>query len=125
VYGSGSVNGRGLRLAALGVAVAAITLLSACSPGADFPAVLVPPPPRPDATMNPAEVRQATDDLISQRDHLTADAQNNGQPAAPAAAPAAATPATTGSVPQQAKKKAQAAPPAGGTTQTAGADAKP
>ncbi len=121
------MNGRGLRLAALGVAVATATLLSACSPGADFPAVLVPPPPRPDTTMNPAEVQQATDDLISQRDHLTADTQNNGQPPAPAAAPAAAIPATTGSVPQQPKKKnkAQAAPPAGGTTQTAGADAKP
>jgi hypothetical protein len=50
--------------------------------------------------MNPSEVQQATDDLVAARDRLTANAQNNGQPAAPAAA----APATTGSVPLPAKK---------------------
>jgi type IV pilus biogenesis protein CpaD/CtpE len=101
VHGSRSVDKRGRYLAALAIVVAASALLSACSPGADYPAVLVPPPARPDATMNPSEVRQATDDLVAARDRLTTNAQNNGQPAAPGGA---AAPATTGTVPPQAKK---------------------
>jgi type IV pilus biogenesis protein CpaD/CtpE len=105
VHGSRSVDKRGRYLATLAIAVAAAAMLSACSPGADYPAVLVPPPARPDATMNPSEVQQATDDLVAARDRLTTSAQNNGQPAAPAAGtPAAAAPATTGSVAPQAKK---------------------
>jgi hypothetical protein len=126
VYGSRGVVGEGCRVLALAIAIAAAALVSACSPGADYPAVLVPPPPRPDTTMDADQVKQATDALISQRDRLTTDAQNNAQPAP---APAASPPATTASVPAAAKK--QSKPPAGatqsaaGTTQTAGADAKP
>ena len=125
MYGGGSVVGEGCRILALAIAVAAAALVSACSPGADYPAVLVPPPPRPDTTMDADQVKQATDALISQRDRLTTDAQNNAQPAP---APAAPAPATTASVPAAAQKKSK---PAAGTTQsasttqTAGADAKP
>jgi hypothetical protein len=86
-------------------------LLSACSPGVDypslFPAVHDVPPPRADAPLDPNQVQQATEDLISARDRLSAEVQskNSAKPAATPVAtasarkPPAASPtvATTGS----------------------------
>jgi hypothetical protein len=74
---------------ALGASIAA--LLAACSPGADYPSILDKPAPRADQTMNPDQVKQATDALISDRTRLSAGAP-------PAQAPQqVSAPATTGS----------------------------
>jgi hypothetical protein len=76
---------------AIGALIA--TLLAACSPGADYPVILDKPAPRADQTMNPDQVKQATDALISDRTRLSAGAQ-------PAQAPQqVSAPATTGSTP--------------------------
>ena len=80
---------------ALGASIAA--LMAACSPGADYPAVLDRPAPRADQTMNPDQVRQATDALISDRTRLSTDAQASQQ--AGQAPQQASAPATTGSTP--------------------------
>jgi hypothetical protein len=77
---------------ALGASIAA--MVAACSPGADYPAVLDRPAPRADQTMNPDQVKQATDALISDRTRLSTDAQANQQ-----ASQQASAPATTGSTP--------------------------
>jgi hypothetical protein len=68
---------------ALGASIAG--LVAACSPGADYPAVLDRPAPRADQTMNPDQVKQATDALISDRNRLSSDTQANQQAGAPAA----------------------------------------
>jgi hypothetical protein len=74
---------------ALGASIAA--LVAACSPGADYPSILDKPAPRADQPMNPDQVKQATDALISDRSRLSAGAQ-------PAQAPQqASAPAATGS----------------------------
>jgi hypothetical protein len=88
---------------ALGASIAA--LLAACSPGADYPSILDKPAPRADQTMNPDQVRQATDALISDRNRLSSDAQASQQ---------------AGQAPQQAS-----APAATGTTRPAGSAPKP
>jgi hypothetical protein len=72
---------------ALGASIAA--LVAACSPGADYPAILDKPAPRADQTMNPDQVKQATDALISDRNRLSTDAQANQQANQQASAPAA------------------------------------
>ena len=36
------------------------------------------PPPRADAPMDPNQLQQATEDLITDRNHLNAEMQNNG-----------------------------------------------
>jgi hypothetical protein len=67
--------------AAAFVALAALAclVLAACSPGADypslFPSVHDVPPPRADAPLDSNQVQQATEDLITARDRLTAEAQ--------------------------------------------------
>ena len=71
---------------ALGASIAA---LAACSPGADYPAVLDKPEARADKPMNPDQVRQATDALISDRNRLSSDAQASQQASQQAGAPAA------------------------------------
>jgi hypothetical protein len=74
------------RRVAFGAAAAAVCLatsLSACSPGADyptaaptlFPAIHDMPPPRAEAPLNPVQVQQATEDLISERDRLNGGTQ--------------------------------------------------
>jgi hypothetical protein len=69
------------------IAVVAPLAVAGCSPGADypspsiFPAVHDMPPPRNDTTMNPLQVQQATEDLISERNHLTAQASSPGSQA--------------------------------------------
>jgi hypothetical protein len=94
----GRTGARGLRTLRFGLylcvclgpfaLVAAMGLLvSGCSPGADypsiFPAVHDMPPPRADTPLDPLQVQQATEDLITQRNHLNGEAQG--------AAPGAAT----------------------------------
>ncbi len=66
--------------------------LSGCSPGADypsiFPAVHDMPPPRADTPLDAIQVQQATEDLFTDRNRLSAVAQGSAQSAA---GPAAAT----------------------------------
>jgi hypothetical protein len=113
-------------MVAIGLAAACLAA-SACSPGADspspflpFPAVHDMPPPRSDPTLDADQVQKATNDLIDERNHLSAEAQSS--PSNPDKAPTVA--------PKQ-SAKAQNQTPQGGqssanaATQTAGADAKP
>jgi hypothetical protein len=67
---------------ALGASIAA--LVAGCSPGADYPSILDKPAPRADQTMDPDQVKQATDALISDRNRLSTDAQAPQQASAPA-----------------------------------------
>jgi hypothetical protein len=113
---------------------AAAATLSGCSPGADypslFPAIHDMPPPRTDTTMDADQVQQATEALITERNHLSADAQGAGQtkdaatPAANAANPAAKkNPSTAAS--SKTSGTAGAAPgSAASGTQTAGTETK-
>ena len=92
-------NRRVARLAVAGLAaVAAAFLLSGCSSDSAFPAVHDMPAARTETTLTPDQIKQATDDLISQRDKTEANAQGNAQQV------------TTGSIPP--KKSAASAPPA-------------
>ena len=75
----GTVAARVVAGLALGAAIAA--LVAACSPGADYPAILDKPAPRAEQPMNPDQVKQATDALISDRNRLSADAQAGRPPA--------------------------------------------
>ncbi len=52
------------------------------------------PAPRADTPLTPEQIKQVTNDLISQREHLSSEAQANGQPnPAPTAAGNATPPA--------------------------------
>ncbi len=66
-------------LAALAVA-AASALVSACSAPSVFPALFDEPAPRNDTTLTPDQVKQATDSLISDRNHLCSEAVANATP---------------------------------------------
>jgi hypothetical protein len=63
----------------LGLAAVACLALAACSPGADYPSLFPSvhdiPPPRADTPLDANQVQQATEDLISARDRLSAEAQ--------------------------------------------------
>ena len=104
------------RPACVVIAAATCVILSACSPGADypspFPAVHDMPPPRSDARLDANQVQQATEDLISARDRLSTDAQGTQKSAKPPTN--LATAATT---------KKQPAPKPVNVRQTPGADA--
>jgi hypothetical protein len=107
---------------------AAACLLTACSPGAEypslFPGVHDAPPPRTEVPMDQVELQKATEDLITQRDHLNAEAP----PPANQAASTAATPGAKkkAAADQARPRPAAAAPPATtASAQTAGADPKP
>jgi hypothetical protein len=78
----GTVAARVVAGLALGASIAA--LVAACSPGADYPSILDKPAPRADQTMNPDQVKQATDALISDRNRLSTDTQAPQQASAPA-----------------------------------------
>ena len=94
-------NRRIASLAFAGLAVvSAAVLLSGCSSDSAFPAVHDMPAARTEMKLTPDQVKQATDDLISDRDRTEAKAG--------AASPVATNaPATTGSIPQ--KKSATSA----------------
>jgi hypothetical protein len=91
---------------ALGASIAA--LVAGCSPGADYPAILDKPAPRAEQPMNPDQVKQATDALISDRNRLSTDAQANQQ-----------------ANQQQAGQQQASAPAATGSTRPAGSAPKP
>ena len=85
------------------LAAAACLLVSGCSPGVDypsiFPAIHDMPPPRADTPMNSDQVQQATEDLVTERNHLNAQSQGGAQatnstnpPGNAAAKPSAAKP---------------------------------
>jgi hypothetical protein len=67
--------------ALVALAGACCLILSACSPGANypslFPAVHDTPPPRSETPLDSVQVQQATEDLISARDRLSAEAQSS------------------------------------------------
>ena len=84
---------RATRLAALALGAAASLLVAGCSSSSApslFPAVLDTPAARDDTPLSADQVKQATDNLIAERNHLCAEAATNGNPAAGncAAAPA-------------------------------------
>jgi hypothetical protein len=90
------------------VAAATCFVLAGCSPGADypsFPGVHDRPPARSDTPLDRNQVQQATEDLISARDRLSAEAQS-GQ-GKTSTKPASAQSAITAA----AKKPPNAAPP--------------
>jgi hypothetical protein len=125
------VNGHGcsarLVLGTLAIAAAVAMLLSGCS-DIGFPAIHDMPAPRADTPLTPDQVKQATDNLICERDHLSTEAQ---APVAPAGA--AANPPAKGLSAAQ-KPPPPCAPPAAaqtaqptvtGSTQPPSAYAKP
>ena len=131
-----------LRAAPWAFAASACFLVAACSPGTDypsiFPAVHDMPPPRTDTTMDQLQVQKATEDLITQRNHLNAEAPPSTGPAKAATDPAAGASAnqtanatTAPEIKKRAAHKAKAqqagaAPPATtASAQTAGTDPKP
>jgi hypothetical protein len=65
----------------IALAGACCLILSACSPGVDypslFPAIHDTPPPRSETPLDSVQVQQATEDLISARDRLSAEAQSS------------------------------------------------
>ena len=115
-----------LVLGSLAIAAAAAFLLSGCS-DLIFPAVHDMPPPRADTTLTPDQVKQATDDLVSQRDHLSTEAAAQVTPVS--VAPGGASPGSQQQKPPPVQ--AAAAPPPAAQTgasdaaMTAGAYAKP
>ncbi len=71
------------RLALAGLAVASTAVLvSGCSSDTGFPAVHDMPAARTETTLTPDQIKQATDNLISERDRIEAQAQGTGQPVA-------------------------------------------
>jgi hypothetical protein len=114
-------RGLGLCLGPLVLVAAASLLVSACSPGAEFPSIFPAvhemPPPRADAPLDQVQIQQATDDLITERNHLTAEVHGAGQkdsanaPANSSAVPAKPQPAKTPVV-SQATGYSPSAPPA-------------
>jgi hypothetical protein len=83
----------------IALAGACCLILSACSPGANypslFPAIHDTPPPRSETPLDSVQVQQATEDLISARERLTAEAQssqrqNSARPSANSATAVAA-----------------------------------
>ena len=90
-------NRRIASLAYAGVAViAAAVLLSGCASDTTFPAVHDMPAARSESKLTPDQIKQATDELISERDRT----EQGG------------TPATTGSTTQRKPPAAQRKPPA-------------
>jgi hypothetical protein len=104
--------------AALVIGALTAAVVSGCSQGSGFPRVLDSPAPRADTPLSPVQVQQATDDLISDRDRLSAEMHGGAK--------ADALPLVTGSTKLSAKKRKSAgsrAPDNG--TLAAGADTKP
>lgn len=101
-------------LAVLPIATAAALLLSGCSADLGFPAVHDMPSPRSDATLTPDQVKQATDDLQSQRDRLNTEATGK-------VTPVSITPGNASSGSQQQKASTPAQPAAAQPATQAGA----
>jgi hypothetical protein len=125
-----------------GLALATMTclLLAGCSPGAEyttpatslFPAIHDTPPPRSDQPMNSLELQKATEDLISDRDRLNAQAPQKapGKNATDTAKDKVTGSIAKGTIPKGAPHQAAAQPATtasaqGAGMQAAGADPKP
>jgi len=66
------------------VVAAIAVLLSACSSSSGtYPSLFTEPPPRSDTPLTPDEVKQATDTLLTDREHLCAEAIANVPPGGP------------------------------------------
>lgn len=121
-----------LLLAGLALASATAFLVAGCSTDTIFPAVHDIPAPRPDAPLTAEEVKQATDSLITERDHLSTETQTAARPA-PVAKTAAKTAANTAAntktgtpkKPPVVPRAAAVGPAAADGTLTAGAETKP
>ncbi len=89
-------------LGTLAIAATVAVLLSGCT-NVGFPAIHDMPAPRAETPLNPDQVKQMTDNLICEREHLATEASTtaNAPPAANApsacAPPVVAQPAVTGS----------------------------
>ena len=88
---------RGVRVVAILALIAPAALaMSGCSPVSYpslFPSVEEAPPQRTDTPMDANQIQQATEDLITDRNRLSAETQGGDQPAAAGSAskPAGAT----------------------------------
>ncbi len=85
--GMGGRRSARIRLfARVAIAAAAAMPMSGCSAPGLFPAVLTTPAPRDDTMLTSAQIKQATENLISERDHLCTEAMAgedaNGSPTA-------------------------------------------
>jgi hypothetical protein len=107
-------------LAVLAIVASAALAVSGCSPGVDypsiFPAVHDMPPPRADTPMDANQVQQATEDLITDRNRLSVEAQGSGQSANGGASAAKKPAAADGSATAQSG--------GGNGAQTAGTETK-
>jgi type IV pilus biogenesis protein CpaD/CtpE len=111
-------------LAGLALASATAFLVAGCSTDTIFPAVHDIPAPRPDAPLTAEEVKQATDSLITERDHLSTEMQTAARPA-PAAKTAANAKTGTPKKPPAVPRATAVGPAAADGTLTAGAETKP
>lgn len=80
----------------MAVAAALALLVSGCSE-LGYPSVHDMPAPRADTTLTPDEVKQATDNLVNQREHLSTEVQQGAT-------------GTTGNPPSQPKPPATVQP---------------
>jgi hypothetical protein len=103
----------------LAMCAAIAVLASGCSPEIAFPAIHDMPPPRADTPLSPDQVKQATDGLISDRNHLSTETQAAVAATAAADAPPPAQTAAASAAAAKKKKKAKAPakPPAKATAQ--------
>jgi hypothetical protein len=121
---------RGLTPALVALAGACCLILSACSPDANhpslFPAVHDTPPPRSETPLDSVQVQQATEDLISARDRLSAEAQSsqNQKSAKPSAGSATAVAAKKQPVALSPANAASRRPPDSENAQDAGTETK-
>jgi hypothetical protein len=81
-------------------------MLAGCAVEVGFPAVHDMPAPRAETPLTPDQVKEATDSLISQREHLTTEAQGSAPPVQTAATPA--PPPATAAQQKQAARPAKA-----------------
>jgi hypothetical protein len=110
------VKRQGIESVLAAAAFIAAVLLSGCASDIGFPAVHDMPAARTETTLTPDQVKEATDSLISQRNHLSAEVQGNAQPVVVSATPAA-------SALQQKPVSAAAAQPAAAADDATGATA--
>jgi hypothetical protein len=103
------------------MAAAAAMLLSGCSTEVGLPAVHDMPPPRAEAPLSPDQIKQATDELANERDHLSAAAQVKSQPNPTPGKKAVAEARKKPASPTASAGRPQAA----NAGQASGADAKP
>jgi hypothetical protein len=112
------------RAMAAAAVIGALTL-AGCAVETGFPAVHDMPQPRAETTLTPDQVKEATDSLISQREHLSTEAQS-AQPLQTAATPASPAAAAQQKQPATPAKATAAAPTDDATGATSiGAYAKP